>query len=423
MALIDHANWDFEGRKVFTAEYPQKNLSSNTQLNVRQGQEAIFILGGGGGGDTKVYGPNGARAYTLDTGNLPIARKFFGIPFGGSNPVLASVWFINKADITAIPITTGRFIINDPSYAKGCPLIAHVDLTTRVTEGRVFLERLARYKHHFDEYDMVEALKGVVMTEVANKISQLVDANKLTLATLGAHYSLMADQLKGRIASLFEDFGIELVRCNILEISLDTSEEGSRIASGYGTDLATADRLQMIKLQEKALDSLSKNGGSPLGTILAMQMMGGMSANGGGSIGTAPAQGYPSHTPPDGQQNMSQQQQQQQQQQSNVKMIYCACCGNKYGNDNRFCPKCGKAYLPCSGCASDNAEDAKRCVNCGRPLQSVSGSECPNCHAAVPVGSGFCPGCGRPMSEGKCLKCGTALNGAKFCSTCGTKNN
>ena len=44
MALIDHANFDIGGRKIFAYEYPEKNLSSNTQLNVRQGQEALLVL-------------------------------------------------------------------------------------------------------------------------------------------------------------------------------------------------------------------------------------------------------------------------------------------------------------------------------------------------------------------------------------------
>ena len=44
MSIIDHANFDFEGRKIFAYEYPEKNLSSNTQLNVRAGQEALLVL-------------------------------------------------------------------------------------------------------------------------------------------------------------------------------------------------------------------------------------------------------------------------------------------------------------------------------------------------------------------------------------------
>lgn len=415
MAFIDHAHFNFEGEKVFAVEYPQKNLSSNTQLTVKQGQEAIFILGGGDSQNTKVYGPSGSN-YTLDTANLPGVRKLFGIPFGGSNPFLASVWFINKVDVTDITIKTNSFLIEDPSYAKGCPVVAEVDLSVRVVEGRVFLERLARYKSGFNDQDMTNALKGKIITEVSSKVAQLADASKLTVANITAHLSRMSRELEGCITAYFADFGIEFTMCNIRRVATDTSDEGLQMASGYGADLATADRMRMYKLQEKAIDSLSNGSGNPLGAILAMQMMGSMNSSGGG-IGAAPAQGFTQQAQAPTRQNV------QQAQQPNVKMVYCAGCGNKYDTNSSFCPKCGKSYHPCSQCASDNMTDAKRCVNCGAPFQQVLGNECPNCHGAVPIGSAFCPGCGRPMSEGKCLKCGTALNGAKFCPSCGTKNN
>ena len=46
MAIIVHANYDFEGRNKFAYECAEKNLSSNAQLNVRLGQEALLVLGG-----------------------------------------------------------------------------------------------------------------------------------------------------------------------------------------------------------------------------------------------------------------------------------------------------------------------------------------------------------------------------------------
>ena len=414
MAIIDHANWDFDGQKVFAVEYPQKNLSSNTQLNVRQGQEAIFVLGGGDSKDTKVYGPNGARPYTLDTANLPVVRKLFGIPFGGSNPILASVWFINKADITEIVIKTNTFLIDDPSYAKGCPMVAEVDLAVRVTEGRVFLERLARYKSGFNEQDMIKGLKGKIITEVSAKVAQMADADKLTAGSITSHLSRMSRELHGCITAYFEDCGIEFTMCNIRRVVIDTSEEGLQMASGYGADLATNDRMRMYKLQEKAIDSLYQSN-NPLGAILAMQMVGNSNAAG---VGAAPAQGYSNQPQP----NPAQQTRRVEQPAENAKVIYCAGCGSKYPTTSRFCPKCGKGYNPCPQCASDNMPDAKRCVNCGAAFQGVVGSECPNCHGTVPTGSAFCPGCGRPQKEGKCVKCNTELNGAKFCPVCGTKN-
>ena len=69
MALIDHANFVFNGQKIFAYEYPEHNLSSVTQLNVRAGQEALLVLGGR---IERKYPPNGSRPYTLDSANLQL---------------------------------------------------------------------------------------------------------------------------------------------------------------------------------------------------------------------------------------------------------------------------------------------------------------------------------------------------------------
>lgn len=46
---------------------------------------------------------------------------------------------------------------------------------------------------------------------------------------------------------------------------------------------------------------------------------------------------------------------------------------------------------------------------------------CPNCNAAIPLGSKFCPECGKPLTR-KCSKCGAEIKpGNKFCPECGEK--
>ena len=121
MAIIDHANFDYGGRMIFVYEYLEKNLSSNTQLNVRPGQEALLALGGR---IEMTFPPNDPRPYTLETTNLPVVRKLFGIPFGGSNPILAAVWFINNANLVNMEIVTDTFLLKDLLMPQGFPAIA-----------------------------------------------------------------------------------------------------------------------------------------------------------------------------------------------------------------------------------------------------------------------------------------------------------
>ena len=191
MALIDHAVFEFQGRKIFAYEYPEKNLSSATQLNVRPGQEALLVLGGR---IEQKFPPNGPRPYTLDTANLPVVRKVFGIPFGGSNPLMASVWFINKADLVDMEIQTSTFLLKDPTKPQGFPAIAIVTVGVQVEEAEPFFLKLVNGKSPFSDEDLTNAIRSRVQRIVSEKIAQVVDQLGLTVAEVNSRLSMISNQ-------------------------------------------------------------------------------------------------------------------------------------------------------------------------------------------------------------------------------------
>ena len=67
-------------------------------------------------------------------------------------------------------------------------------------------------------------------------------------------------------------------------------------------------------------------------------------------------------------------------------------------------------------------EGIKACEN--QPVcKSMTGNFCPFCGENVPVGSVFCPSCGKKIENSNtCSNCGTVLpEGAAFCPKCGAK--
>jgi len=383
MALIDHANFDFGGQKIFAYEYPERNLSSATQLNVRPGQEALLVLGGR---IEMKFPPNGPRPYTLDSANLPIVRKLFGLPFGGSNPVLAAVWFINKADLVNMEIVTDTFLLKDPTKPQGFPAIAIANVGIKVEEGEPFFLKLVNGNPCFSESDMIKAIQGRVTRVISEKISQLVDQLGITVAEVSSRLSMISQQSQKTCLQLIQDWGLQFVDFNV-RVTQDTSQEGLMMASGFGTDRESFERQRILDIQEKAINNLSGGGNGLLGAVLAMGMVNSMNSSSrqGGSYSQS-------------QQMLSQQPQQQVN--PNAHMVYCGNCGRKYDtNASRFCPNCGKQYFPCPKCGSDNLNNSRRCVNCGTPLQTapVASSFCPRCGAEVPNDSNFCPKCGNKI--------------------------
>lgn len=387
MALIDHANFDFEGQKVFAYEYPEKNLSSNTQLNVRPGQEALLVLGGR---IDQKYPPNGARPYTLDTANLPVVRKLFGIPFGGSNPVLAAVWFINKADLVDMDVTTQTFLLKDPTKPQGFPAIATVTMGLQVEQAEPFFLKLVNGNPMFTAHDMTAALQGRITRVVSERIAQVVDQLGLSVADVSARLSLISQQARDLCSTFIAEWGLRFADFNV-RITQDTSKEGLMMASGFGTDRETFERQRVLDIQESAIKNLSGGDNGLLGAVLAMGMAGSL---GGGAARTAP-------TAQPGMQQPMAAGMQQAPTSPNAHMVFCGNCGKKYDAATAaHCPACGKQYFPCPKCGSDNLPSARRCVNCGATLSTQAPAEatfCTRCGAQVPEGANFCPKCGNKI--------------------------
>ena len=332
------------------------------------------------------FPPNGPRPYTLDSANLPIVRKLFGLPFGGSNPVLAAVWFINKADLVNMEIVTDTFLLKDPTKPQGFPAIAIANVGIKVEEGEPFFLKLVNGNPCFSESDMIKAIQGRVTRVISEKISQLVDQLGITVAEINSRLSIISQQSQNVCLQLIQDWGLQFVDFNV-RITQDTSQEGLMMASGFGTDRESFERQRILDIQEKAINNLSGGGNGLLGAVLAMGMVNSMNSSSrqGGSY-NQPQQMQP--------------QQPQQQVNPNAHMVYCGNCGRKYDtNVSRFCPNCGKQYFPCPKCGSDNLSNSRRCVNCGTPLQTapVASSFCSRCGAEVPNDSNFCPKCGNKI--------------------------
>ena len=121
MAVIDVVSWDDSSSGVagegplFAWKFPGMNLSTFTQLVIRESQEAVLFSKG------QLLGKFGPGKYTLNTENLPVLRTLFGLPFGGKNPFFAEVWFVNKVVPLNIDWSTSSMMHHDPDYKAMVP--------------------------------------------------------------------------------------------------------------------------------------------------------------------------------------------------------------------------------------------------------------------------------------------------------------
>ncbi|MDE6049214.1 MAG: SPFH domain-containing protein [Paramuribaculum sp.] len=422
MAIIDCVSWNPQGNEVVYAyKYPENNLSTYTQLIVNESQVALLFSKG------QLIGKFGPGKHTLSTENLPVLRSLFGLPFGGKNPFMAQIWFVNLIDSYNIPWYINKLPIHDADYQTNLPLLIDGQYGIRVKDPEKFLIKMVGTHNIFTQRDMTAQFEGEFTTKAKSTIVTYMTQNNIGYKGISAHLTGISDVLKIQLSDFLSDFGIELTKFYVSNIDIDTTtEEGVKIKEAIATQSSmsitghTWQQEQMFGTANNALNSMSgMGGGGLLGGLMAINMMNGM---GGAGMGSAMNPQFQQPTF-GGQANAA-----AANQGTNAvgaKMVYCANCAKKFPSTSEFCPNCGNKYRPCPNCGTDNLEEKTRCVNCGTPLAGAA-PKCPHCHTQIPQGCSFCPGCGQPViaDNNTCSRCGyTIPPTAKFCPKCGNKRS
>ncbi|MFV0467468.1 MAG: SPFH domain-containing protein [Dysgonomonas sp.] len=419
MAIIDVVSWSPQGNKtIYAYRFPETNLSTYTQLIVQESQEAVLFSKG------QIIGKFGSGKHTLSTENLPILRNLFGIPFGGKNPFMAEIWFVNKLQPYNIDWQTDSMSIHDADYNTQLPLVSRGRYGLKVKDAEKFLIKIVGTKNEFTQDDLTNQFFGEFSIKTKSTILQFMLKNRIGFKSISAHLDELSQYLKGTMLSFWDNLGLDLTQFYITSIDIDTSSEtGRRVADAISQQSAmsitghTWQQEQMFGVANNAIDGLGNANGGLIGGLMAMNMMSGMGSGAGAGM-MSPQYNQPSF----GDNRYQENQEQTVQSTKQVREVYCSNCSRKFLNTSSFCPHCGDAYNPCPRCGTDNDKNAKRCVSCGTPLQSDYIS-CANCNAPLVPGSTFCGNCGKQVqSDDSCTRCGAVLApNAKFCPKCGNK--
>ncbi len=426
--LFDYIKWDGQ---IGTLAYrhPKNNIGKYTKLQVSEAQEAVIIVNG------ERSQKFGCGTHNLDSPNMPILSKLYGVPYGGENPWVVQAWFVNKLTPMNIDWQTDAFTIYDDSFGAAIPIAASGKYGITITDAEKFIFKLAlgypaERKNGIsvtaDEFS--KHLYGELMIHTKSILTKVMAANKISITAVSAHLADLSKNIESQVNAFFEDFGCKLLKLYITSVNVDESTEGGRMIvesinqqtmqkiSGH-----TWQQGKMFDSFDRAIDGISGGGGSGglLGAMMAVNMMG---ANGGGGVGGGMMQPHynqpqcaptnPNSTAPIA----------ELQQQPPVKDVYCSECSKKFSSAMQFCPHCGDRYNPCPKCGSDNNINATRCVSCGITLQQQNVNICGGCNNIIDAGLRFCPHCGRPTSsEANCPRCNTKITGMQFCPACGLK--
>ena len=433
MAIIDVIKYN-ASPNILAWKYPSEELGTWTQLIVHESQEAVLFKGG------QALDLFAAGRHTLDTATIPLLRNIINVPFGGTSPFTAAVWFINKLFLLDVKWGTPSPIqIQDPKYKLFIAVRSFGQFGIRIKDSRKFLVKLVGALPFFDNNNMRDYFRGVYLTKVKDAVSTYLIKKQISVLEINACLDELSDYLKGCMVPIFADYGIELVNFYVNDINVPEDDPSIKKLKNALAKRAEMEIIGYNYAQERSFDTLEGAATNPAAGPAGFMGVGmglGMGVGMGGAFGQqvsglaqnvdvtlgkrcpkcgkemTPGVRYCGYCGVD---ILTEKTSRNAERNDNIK---CSSCGAVYPKDAKFCPKCGNPYNPCVYCGSDLEKNAIICPVCDRPVPRP----CPKCGSSIKTPSAnFCSECGESLTK-KCTLCGAVFDVSfKFCPECGNK--
>lgn len=315
---IEVIEWkDDSGREMVWRFSGGGELKLGAQLVVSENQWALFFR------DGKALDTFGPGRHTLTTANIPLLQRLINLPFGGTSPFRADVYYVAKKVFTDLKWGTKEPVVFRDRELSMVRLRAHGAFATRVAEPQLFVNQLVGSRGR----TTTDAIEGYLREIVVARLNDVLGETVATLFDLPQHYDELAEGLKGRVAGDFGKYGLELVDFYIGAIV--PPEDVQKVIDERTGMAAIGDPNAYLKFKAaRALGDAAANPGGDgtaatgvglgagigLGASMA-QMMKDAMAQPAGSAGAGAA--------------------------TSAAGAFCANCGAKFPEGAKFCTACG----------------------------------------------------------------------------------
>lgn len=222
MNIVDIIKWETNVQEV-VHKFHADNLRLGSQLVVYPSQTAFFVKGG------KICDEFTSGTYTIQSENLPLLGGLLNLPYSGESPFKADVWFVNQVELLDCKWgTIAPLQIEDPKYEVIVPIRAFGQYGFKISQPRVFLERLVGNMPSFTTSKVEDYFRGVILSRLTTIIYDKLKEDSSSVLNIYSKVEDLSEYAKERIKKDFLAYGIEIALFNFISISVKEDDPSFR---------------------------------------------------------------------------------------------------------------------------------------------------------------------------------------------------
>lgn len=213
--LVDVIEWldDSNDTMVYRFERFGNEIKYGAKLIVRESQFAVFVNEG------EVADVLGPGTYELETKNLPLLTTLMNWHHGFQSPFKAEVYFVNARRFTDLKWGTKQPLMLRDSEFGGLRIRAFGTYSIRVVDPLKFIREIVGTEGVFTTDEISNQLRNLITSRFAT----VVGGSGIPVLDMAANYDQMGEYLTQHIAPEYGEYGLELTRLLVENISLPQS--------------------------------------------------------------------------------------------------------------------------------------------------------------------------------------------------------
>jgi membrane protease subunit (stomatin/prohibitin family) len=190
-------------------------IKFGAKLTVRESQIAVFVSEG------EIADVLGPGLYELETKNLPILSTLQNWHHGFESPFKAEVYFFNTKQFVDLKWGTKNPIMMRDKEFNMVRLRTFGTYNIRIDDPTQFIKEIVGTDGHFTIDEISSQLRNLIVT----RYTDILGSADIPVLDLAGNQSQLGELLTTRIAPEFKEYGLELTKVLVENISLPPAVE------------------------------------------------------------------------------------------------------------------------------------------------------------------------------------------------------